>query len=176
MGVEKKIHNCLIRVVKSDITDAEVESFVFYARPDLALGSGFGTAIAVRGGPAVQEELKKLGPQVVGDAVVTGAGNMKAKYIIHAVGPRFQESDIEAKLRTTVTSCLKRAEEKKIKQVAFPAMGVGFYGVPLDVSAKVMFDAIQVHLASSKGIGEIDIYLRDTREVKPFESRLQALA
>ena len=95
MPDELKVKQSLIRLMKGDITALEIEAFVYYARPDLVLGTGFGGAISVRGGPKIQEELKKLGVIRTGEAVTTSAGNMKAKYIIHAAGPRFQEEDLE---------------------------------------------------------------------------------
>ena len=85
------VNNSVVRLVKDDVTDLEVDAFVFYAQHDLALGSGFGTAISARGGPAVQKELEGQGPLATCEVVVSGAGNMKADHIIHAVGPRFQE-------------------------------------------------------------------------------------
>ena len=75
---------------------------MFYAQDDLKLSSGFGNSIAVRGGPAVRKELAELGPVKVTDAVATSGGNMKAKYIIHADGPKFQEEDTEKKTVATL--------------------------------------------------------------------------
>ncbi|MDH4351601.1 MAG: macro domain-containing protein, partial [Gemmatimonadota bacterium] len=77
-----------IRIVRGDITELDVDAFVLYANPDLTLGSGFGTVISVRGGPDVQKELAGFGPVAVGEVVVTGAGDLRARHIIHAVGPR----------------------------------------------------------------------------------------
>jgi O-acetyl-ADP-ribose deacetylase (regulator of RNase III) len=85
--------NGAITIVKGDITNIEIDSFVFYARDDLKLGSGFGNAIAMRGGPAVRKELEKHGPLKVTEAIATTAGDMKAKFIIHADGPKFQEEN-----------------------------------------------------------------------------------
>ncbi|NQT11809.1 MAG: macro domain-containing protein, partial [Planctomycetes bacterium] len=133
-----RINHCGVRLVRGDVTDLEVDAFVFYAQHDLALGSGFGTAISVRGGPAVQKELEGMGPVATGEAVASTAGNLKADFIIHAVGPRFREDDIEEKLRTTVRNSLKLAEEKEIRRIAFPAMGAGYYGIAPDVCARVM--------------------------------------
>ena len=137
MADEMRINNSSLRLMKCDITDLEIESFVFYAQHDLILGSGYGTAISIRGGPSVQEQLKQFGTLNTTDVVLTKAGEMKAKYIIHAVGPRFQEEDIMSKLKITVLNCFKQAEEKGITAIAFPPMGTGFYGVPLDLSAQV---------------------------------------
>ena len=79
MSDTMKVGNSNIRLLKSDITDIEIEAFVYYAQPDLVLGSGFGTAISMRGGPSVQEELKEHGAIKTTEAIVTSAGDMKAK-------------------------------------------------------------------------------------------------
>jgi len=130
MSISKQIRQTTLRLERGDITDFEVEAIVFYAREDLKLGAGFGNAIAVRGGPAIQKELEKLGPAQVTDVFVTGAGNMKTKYILHAVGPKFQEESLEKKLTETVAKALQAADAKGIRQIAFPPMGAGFTACP----------------------------------------------
>jgi O-acetyl-ADP-ribose deacetylase (regulator of RNase III) len=172
---ELKIKDSNLRLMQGDITDLEIDSFVYYAQHDLRLGSGYGTAISMRGGPSIQEELDKLGPLETTDAVVSQAGEMKAKYIIHAVGPRFQEEDIPEKLEKTVLNSLKQAEEKGIPAIAFPAMGVGFYGVPLDISARVTLGTIKEYLSGETKIKDVVVCLLDNREYKPFQSQLAAL-
>ena len=170
-----KINKTTVRVVKDDVTDLDVDGFVFYAVEDLAIGSGFGTAISVRGGPSIEKELKELKPVAMGEAVVTGAGKMKASHIIHAVGPKFQEEDTESKLRATMESALKRAEETSIKRLAFPAMGAGFYGVPVDLCARVMLEALKTHLEGETGLEEVIIALFDSRWVDAFATRLSQM-
>ena len=172
MPDQLKVDNKMIRLMTSDITALEIEAFVYYARPDLVLGSGFGGAISVRGGPKIQEELKKFGTLGTGEAVVTSAGNMKAKSIIHAVGPRFQEEDTEGKLRTTTMNALRKAEEKGIKRLAFPAMGVGFYGIALDLCARITLEGVKKHLEGQSSLDEVIFCLRDSKEYKAFQERL----
>ncbi len=123
MATEKTINLTKISLVRDDITLIDVDAFVFYARPDLQLGTGIGNAIAVRGGPKIQEELDKLEKPTVGQALASQAGKLKAKNIIHAVGPAFQEDDTEGKLRTTAQNALKTAEELGVEKLALPAMG-----------------------------------------------------
>jgi O-acetyl-ADP-ribose deacetylase (regulator of RNase III) len=176
MSVEKRFSDKVVKIVRDDITAMDVDAFVFYASPDLQLGTGYGNAISVRGGPKIQDELKKFGTAETGAAVTTTGGNLKAKYVIHAVGPRFQEADTEAKLRATTLNALKRADEKGLQKIAFPPMGTGFYGVPLDVSAKVTLGAIREFLAGKTKIEEVIICARDTREIKPFQTVLEALS
>lgn len=173
---EKKINDKTIRLIKGDITDTEIDAFVFDIKEDLKLGSGYGGAIAVRGGPSVQEELDKVEKIGVGEATITSAGNMKAKYIIHTVGPKFQEDDTAGKLRSATLNALKKAEEKDdIETIAFPPMGTGLYGVPLDLCAEVMLKAVKEYLEGSTKLKEVDFVLFDTREMKPFEAKFNAL-
>ena len=169
------IHHSIVRLIRGDITERDVDAFVFYAQPSLALGSGFGTAISVRGGPSIQKELAKLGPVETGQAVVTGAGNLKANYIVHAVGPRFNEENTEGKLRTTVLNSLKAAEAKGVKRIALPPMGAGFYMVPLELCARVMIEAIKSYLNGETGIQEVVLCVMDQREYTPFEAQLASL-
>lgn len=170
-----QINRSIVRLIKGDITEVEVDAFVFYAQHDLALGSGFGGAISVRGGPSVQKELDELGPLETGQAVVTEAGKLTASFIVHAVGPRFNEDDIEDKLRTTVLSSLKAADERGVRRIALPAMGAGFYGVPLDLCARVMVQTIKSYLQGQTEIQEVIICVIDRREFAPFEAQLASL-
>ncbi len=172
------INKILIRLEMGDITELAVDAFVYYARHDLALGSGFGGAIAVRGGPAISEELKKLGVIETTCAVMTSGGNLKARHIIHAVGPRFQEENLERKLKQTVEGVLILANKNKISRLALPAMGTGFYGIPLDICAEAMFTSIRTYLGAAGGatsIREIVICLNDLREYRSFANRLSLL-
>jgi O-acetyl-ADP-ribose deacetylase (regulator of RNase III) len=167
------INRSVVRLIKGDITDLDVDAFVFYAQPDLALGSGFGGAIAVRGGPSIQKDLETLAPVATGEAVVSAAGNLKADCIIHAVGPRFREEDTEGKLRTTVLSSLRCAEEIQVGRLAFPAMGAGYYGIPPDVCARVMLEVIAGHLRGTTCIKEVVICVLDTRQYNAFKDQLE---
>jgi len=171
----KQVNGVAINLIRGDITELDVDAFVFYAQHDLALGTGFGTAISVRGGPTIQQELDEIGSVETGGAVVTAAGNLEAEFIIHAVGPRFQEEDIEGKLRATMQNCLRLAEEKKIARVAFPAMGAGYYGIPNPLCAEVMLDEIQKHVGRDTAIKEIAICVFDTPQNEAFRGQLNAL-
>jgi O-acetyl-ADP-ribose deacetylase (regulator of RNase III) len=165
-----------IRLLIGDLTVLETDAIVFYASPNLEMGSGFGTAISVRGGPTIKKELEELGPIETGEAVTTSAGKLQAEYLIHAVGPRFQEENIELKLRATMQSALARAREEGVQRIAFPPMGTGFYGISPDVSARVMIEEIRRHLEGSTPLREVTICLLDQSEFKPFQAQLQSLA
>lgn len=169
---EKKINQHTIRLIKGEITNIEIDSLVFYANNDLALGTGFGTAINMRGGQRVRKELENLGPLRITEAVATSAGDMKAGYIIHAVGPKFQEEDTDNKLKLTISNALKCAEAKGVKSIAFPPMGAGFYGVPLDTSAKITVQSIIEYLSADTGIEQVVICAMDNREYIALEKQL----
>jgi O-acetyl-ADP-ribose deacetylase len=175
MSTEKTINGTKVRVMKEDITLMEVQAFVYYAQHDLKLGSGTGSAITLRGGAGVEKEATALGPIKTTEAVVTGAGELKATHIIHAVGPRFQEPQTEQKLHTTMVNLLRQAEEKAIETLALPIMGYGFYGVPLDVSAKISLSAIKEHLGGGSKLKELTFCVFDNRQIPAFEKELQAL-
>lgn len=166
------IKNTILKVYKDDLTTLGTEAIVFYARNDLQLGSGFGNAIAVRGGPSIQEELKQHSPKSTGDVVVTGAGQLKAKYIIHAVGPKFQEDEIEEKLKETIKNTLQVADDKGITKIAFPPMGAGFYGIPLDTCANIMINVISNYLIGNTSIKEVLVCVMDNKEYNAFQKYL----
>jgi O-acetyl-ADP-ribose deacetylase (regulator of RNase III) len=175
MTEEVKINKGVVRLVKDDLTTMEADAMVFYAQPDLALGTGFGNAISLRGGPSIQEELKELGPLEQTKAVATAAGELKFKHIIHAVGPRFIEEDVEGKLRRTMDSALDQAEAKGARSVVFPPMGSGFYGVSLEVCSRVMLESIKNRLGGQTCLEEIIICVMDNREFLPFQAGLAGL-
>lgn len=168
-----QINRSIIRLIKDDITDLDVDAFVFYAERDLTLGSGFGGAIAVRGGASIQKELDQLAPVALGEAVVSAAGNLKTRYIIHAVGPKFQEEDTEGKLRTTVLNSLRRAEQIGVERLAFPAMGAGYYGIPPALCARVMLEVIWSRLEGETCIREVVICVLDTPQYNAFKSQIE---
>jgi len=171
--VERTIGGKRLRMVRGDITELDVEAFVFDITKDAKLGSGFGGAIQQRGGVVIQKELDAIGSVPTGEAVVTQAGILKAKHIIHVNGPKFREEDEKGKLERAVTSALARAEEKGVRNLAFPPIGTGMYQVPLDLCADVMVDTISRHLANGSNLEEVLILVQDPREITPFEAKIQ---
>ena len=171
--VEKKIGDKVLRLVREDITEMEVDAFVFDITEDVKLGSGFGGAIQQRGGIVIQKQLDEIGSCSTGEAVVTEAGILKADWIIHTNGPKFREEDEEGKLRKTVQSVLARAEEKGVKRLAFPPIGTGLYQVPLDLCTRVMVDTISEHLANGSTLDEVLIAAPDNREFNPFKAKIE---
>ncbi len=172
---ERTVNRTVVRLQRGDLTALPVDAFVFYAKENLELGSGFGTAIQVRGGEEVRRELKNIGSIRMGEAVITPAGGLVAKHLIHACGPKFQEADMENKLRHCVLSALKCAGRNQLKTIAFPPMGAGFYGVPLELCARVMLETIWSFLLEETGLEEVTICVIDRREFVTFEDKLEKL-
>ncbi|MBI4875398.1 MAG: macro domain-containing protein [Acidobacteria bacterium] len=173
--IERKVNQTVIKLVQGDLTALEVDAFVYYAREDLALGSGYGTAIQSRGGGAIRKELEKIGSLPMGGAAITSAGGLNAKHIIHACGPKFQEADTERKLRECMDSVLRVADENGLESIAFPPMGTGFYGVPLELSSRVTIDAIRRFVAGQTSLTEITICTVDRRDFLAFKTGVASL-
>ena len=172
---EKRANRTVVRLQRGDLTSLPVDAFVFYAKEGLELGSGFGTAIQLRGGDSIKKCLDKMGTIRMGEAVITPAGSLPARHIIHACGPKFQESDMEGKLRTCMRSVLRCADANGVKSLALPPMGAGFYGVPLALCSKVMLEEIQSHLGGKTSLEAVTICVIDKQEFMAFEGRFENL-
>jgi O-acetyl-ADP-ribose deacetylase (regulator of RNase III) len=131
MKSEYKINDTDLLLVEGDITDQDTDAIVNPANAMLQLGAGVAGAIREKGGETIQEECDRLGGTYVGGAVMTGGGNLKAKHVIHAVGPRMGEGDEDTKLRNATMNSLLLAEEHDLKSIAFPAIGTGVFGFRL---------------------------------------------
>ncbi len=173
--VVANIGQAAVRLIKDDLTALDVDAFVFYAREDLELGSGYGTAIQQRGGPSIKKELEQIGSLEMGQAVITGAGQLRARHIIHACGPKFHEPDLESKLRRCMRSALRVAAENGLRTVAFPPMGAGFYGVPRALCADVMLGEIADFLRQESSLQEVIICTIDAAEFNAFKDKVAAL-
>ena len=110
--MERTVNGKVIRLVQGDLTELAVDAIVNAANVHLVLGGGVAGAIRSKGGPSIQQECDRIGGTTVGQAVVTGAGNLKARYVIHAVGPSYGEGNEDEKLRDATLNSLKRATEK----------------------------------------------------------------
>jgi O-acetyl-ADP-ribose deacetylase (regulator of RNase III) len=165
-----------IRIVEGDITLLDVEAIVNAANKQLRLGGGVAGAIRARGGPSIQEECDRLAPIDVGQAVITGGGNLKARYVIHAVGPINGEGDEEAKLARATRNSLLIARDRKVQSLAFPAISTGIYGFPLEQCSQVMLPVSLDFLKKDRYPREVIfcLYGAEAREV--FEKTLASLA
>jgi O-acetyl-ADP-ribose deacetylase (regulator of RNase III) len=157
---------------QGDLTHAEVDAIVNAANNDLMLGGGVAGAIRVKGGPAIQQECDKIGPIALGEAAITGAGRLRARHVIHAASMRLGESTSEANLRSATRNSLRRADENSLRTIAFPAIGTGIAGFPVERCAQVMLEEVRVHLGSPTTLERIDFVLFDRHSLEVFERTL----
>ncbi len=164
-----------LELMKGDITDLETEAIVNAANERLILGGGVAGAIRRKGGPKIQEECNKIGGTFVGGAVITTGGDLKARYVIHAVGPRFGEGNEDEKLKNATINSLKLADEYKLKSIAFPAISTGIFGFPVDRCAKIMLKNTIDYLKGKTKIEKVVFCLFDQSTLKIFEDTLKSL-
>jgi O-acetyl-ADP-ribose deacetylase (regulator of RNase III) len=135
----------VFELVRGDLLEEPVEAIVNAANGHLAHGGGVAAAIARAAGPGLQAECEQLvaarGPLATGSAVVTTAGRLPFKGVIHAVGPRYGEGDEEAKLVQALTASWERAREHGWESVSFPAVSSGIFAVPLPTCARAYLKA-----------------------------------
>ena len=165
-----------IYFTKGDITEAEVDAIVNAANDDLLLGAGVAGAIRTKGGPRIQEECDRIGPIRLGEAAVTTAGNLKAYYVIHAASMQLGGRTTAESLRNSTRNSLLRAEEKGFKTIAFPAIGTGVAGFPLQDCAEIMIGEVLEHLKSRTSLEKIYFVLFDDSALKTFEETYKKLS
>lgn len=136
--VEKKINRTTIRLISADLTERDVDAIVNAANSHLQHGGGVAGAIVRRGGRVIQEESDKIGHVPVGGAAVTTGGTLKARYVIHAVGPRMGEGDEDNKLKAAINSVLDLASGERLKSISVPAISAGIFGFPKERCAKIL--------------------------------------
>jgi len=175
-----KIANTEIEVIEGDITMLDVDAIVNPANNYLIHGGGLAGAISRRGGKSIQQESKKIGFVPTGSAVYTTAGSLKAKHVIHAVGPKYKDgkSGETEKLESAVKSALDIADKLKLKSVAIPAISIGIFGYPkadaskIITSAIVNFFKIKEKEKQDTTLEKIILCLLDNEAFKHFESDL----
>ena len=138
------IGNTRLELAEGDITEQETDAIVNAARPDLLGGSGVDDAIHHSGGIQILDECIRIGGCPVGEAVITTGGNLKARYVIHTVGPVYEEGDdYEAELLACCyENSLRVAVEHDVRSIAFPSISTGAFLYPVEEAAPVALQAI----------------------------------
>lgn len=170
-----KIKDTSIELIQGDITELSTDAIVNAANSKLQHGGGVAWAIANKGGPSIQRESDKLGYCPVGNAVITTAGKLKAKYVIHAVGPRMGEGEEDAKLKNATLSALKLADKHKLRSIAFPAISTGIYKFPVDRCADIMLNATMEYCNGQTDLQKVVYCLYDANIFKIFSDTLNRL-
>ncbi len=165
----------LIELVKDDITELNTDAIVNAANSKLQHGGGVAGAIVRKGGYVIQRESDKLHFCPVGNAVITTAGNLKARYVIHAVGPVNGEGDEDSKLKSATISALRLADKHKLKSIAFPAISTGIYGFPKDRCANIMLSAVIEYAKEDTRLDKVVFCLYDNETHRIFEDTLEQM-
>jgi len=175
--MEVNIAGRTLELTQGDITEMDTDAIVNAANAQLVLGGGVAGAIRRKGGPRIQEECDRLGGTFVGGAVITTGGKLKARHVIHAVGPRMGEGDEDEKLRNATVNSLKLADEHHLKSIAFPAISTGIFGFPLQRCAEIMLTTAVEYLRGDTGLERVvfclfgqdsfDVFARQLRRLVP---------
>ena len=173
--MQRKIKNSILELVEGDITEMDTEAIVNAANANLILGGGVAGAIRSKGGPEIQNECDKIGGTFVGGAVKTTGGNLKAKYVIHAVGPRRGEGNEDEKHRNATLNSLKLADEENIKSISFPAISTGIFGFPIVRCSQIMLQTTIDYLKGQTDIEKVVFCLFGQDSIKVFENQLSTL-
>ena len=158
-----------------NIASLHADAIVNTANELLNMGVGVSGAIREAGGAVIQNECNEIGFCPTGSAVITGGGNLHAKYVIHAVGPMYGEGGENQKLGSAVRAALNLADEKGLTSIALPAISAGLFHFPMDACAKVMLSTIKDTAPSLKNLNKITVCLHSDKTFDVFEKTLNGV-
>jgi O-acetyl-ADP-ribose deacetylase (regulator of RNase III) len=167
-----------LAIIQGDITEMDTDAIVNAANSQLILGAGVAGAIRRKGGSSIQAECDLIGGTHVGGAVITKGGNLRAKYVIHAVGPIWGENadDISVKLLAdAVLNSLKVLEQHDLHSISFPAISTGIFGFPKDLAAKTMIESVFAYLKSANSGIQINFVLFSQEDLETFIQTAKSL-
>ncbi len=175
--MDVKIGNATLSIVEGDITREETDAIVNAANSGLKGGGGVDGAIHRAGGPAILEACRKIGYCPAGQAVITTGGNLKAKYVIHTVGPIYSgggrnESEV---LKSAYLESLKLASKNGLKSLSFPAISTGAYGYPLPEAARIALKTAIDYLKEHAGIERVRFVLYGKTTYDVFAEEIKKL-
>jgi O-acetyl-ADP-ribose deacetylase len=172
--VQAKVGDSTVELLEGDVTELEVDAIVNAANTDLALGAGVAGAIRTKGGPSIQEECDAAAPIGLGQAVATGAGELRTKYIIHAAGMGPNRRTNAGIIGTVTRNTLLCAEDKRVKTIAFPAIGTGVGGMKLEESARIMLTVVLDYLEEgTSSLKKVIFALYGSRAFDTFKAELE---
>ena len=180
-NIIKTINQARLSIIQGDITQQTTDALVNTANSSLMGGGGVDGAIHRAGGPAILEECKQIvsrqGRLPTGKAVITTAGNMKPKHVIHTVGPIWHGgSQGEAELLASAyRESLKLAAENNLSSISFPSISTGAYGYPVDEASRVALKTVTSFLSETTSIKEVVFVLFDVRTLDAYASALQEI-
>lgn len=170
-----KLHNTILELHQGDITRLAVDAIVNAANSGLRGGGGVDGAIHRAGGPAIMVECRQISGCPTGQAVVTTAGNLQARYVIHAVGPIWRGGDHGEPelLRSAYANSLLRAEEHDVATIAFPSISTGVYGYPIEQACPIAVSAVLDHIRRSTSLQRVVFCLFSAHDHAVYESHFR---
>lgn len=173
--MEARIGATTVSLVRGDITREDTDAIVNAANSALAGGGGVDGAIHAAGGPSIMEECRRIGGCPTGKAVITTGGLLKARYVIHTVGPVYRDgrSGEAGLLRSAYTSSLALALENGLRTVSFPSISTGAYGYPVEEAAKAAVSAVIDFIRENKGLELVRFVLFSDRDLKAYTLALE---
>jgi O-acetyl-ADP-ribose deacetylase (regulator of RNase III) len=170
----RTMQNVSIILQQGNIVAIEADAIVNAANSALAGGGGVDGAIHQAGGPSIMQECRKIGGCPTGNAVATRAGNLKAKYIFHAVGPIYgYHGNEEQLLAATYRSCLELAEQYQCQSIAFPSISTGAYSYPVHLAAPIALGTVIEHLKQPTSLQQITFVLFGQQTYDAYEQALK---
>ncbi|MBV9102875.1 MAG: macro domain-containing protein [Candidatus Eremiobacteraeota bacterium] len=170
---ELRIGATTIALEPGDITRVHAEAIVNAANAHLAGGGGVDGAIHRAGGPSIMEECRRIGACKTGGAVLTGAGNLPSRYVIHAVAPRYAGRPRDGELlRSAYGTALDVACKLGLRTIAFPSLGTGAYGYPIDEAADIALSTARGHALGETTLERITFVLFSERDLAAFRAAL----
>lgn len=157
-------------IITGDLVEQEVDAIVNAANNDLQLGGGVAGAIRRAGGPSIQQECDAHGPVRVGAAAITGAGRLRARFVIHAASMSLGGRTTRASLRSSMDDVFRLAYQHDVSSIAVPAVGTGIAGFPIDECARVMAESLSDALSGGWRADEVRFVLFDDGAKTPFET------
>jgi len=157
-------------IIAGDLVEQEVDAIVNAANNDLQLGGGVAGAIRRAGGPSIQDECDRHGPVRVGEAAITGAGKLRARFVIHAASMSLGGRTSRESLRSSMDDTFRIAHHHEVMSIAVPAVGTGIAGFPLDECARVMAEALGGALSNGWPPREVRFVLFGEDARRPFET------
>jgi len=171
------IQDSTLEIVQGDITQQETEAIGNAANSALAGGGGVDGAIHRAGGPSIMIELKaRYKGCPIGSAVITKGGNLRAKYVIHAVGPRYSGSPKDPELLSgAYRKSLELCTQNKISSIAFPSISTGIYGYPVEEASRIALKTVTDYLKGHPEIKLVRFLLFDSKTFEVYKDALKEM-
>lgn len=175
--MEVEVYGATVSLVRGDITREETEAIANAANSRLAGGGGVDGAIHRAGGPSIMEECRKIGGCPTGRAVMTGGGRLRARYVIHGVGPVYRDGrhGEPELLRSVYEESLRLAAEKGIRSIAFPSISTGVYGYPVEEASRIALGAVLDFLEKHDALRLVRFVLFSEGDLRVYERSLELI-